>query len=712
MRSVKALLTKSYTAWLVTHAALIGSLCLLVQSSPNYLAAQIALPVSFIKTSDSVWTAELSRLDAGEYYASLGKIKGNCRLYRDGELLDSNQSVVSGIRENLLVGASFSLRDRSQVLRLECEKTKGFRVELAQMPIVSSYRSGVLLQLWRAFTDLILGPLFGLSFLLLSLSQRWTGLTRSQNSTLVGFAGVAVAYSFSLAHYPRLFADELTASYLHVLLRTAFSLSFCLLCGTYYRQRLIVILPHLLFLAVATAIWQLEHSLLDPVYRYFCLVFAASSLVATIDLFRRPRREEFTIILRCVSVAWTVAQILDLKAVFQFLGTFSAPAVLLFITITMSYARLREQRRARRIQQTSNRILAIIESNASIDEILTQLASISSIETHFSRVSAYIDGFCLGMSEHPRQVFVRLMERGYSKETAIDRTIHFLDGRGSYMATATETEEITLRTGTFDKAFFLVVPIGRHACINLSDAVPASSFQAWESEEVIRRLHPALRTLNGRVLAQGFKQGLALEKLRLIRGDGRFDVTLGAVFSDVNNYSVLCEQYGAAFGEFVNAVYFPALTKAVSETAVPEIFRGDEIYLVSLSELRSKKLSNSEAVLKTLLDLHNFMRNEGAELCRSSGYDPITLSTGAAVGNAVVICDPIQVRTAGPTINEAKRLQEAAGAAAALVRTEGLDATSLDYLLGEDEPVLVKKNFIRAKRFSARSQNSVPRKAS
>lgn len=683
-------------------ALLLAVVCIAVQHSPHLLSKFVSLPVTFERIGTGSWKAQIESIPEGSYYVSLGRPKGNCSISTDGRVLDSNKSAIPGIRQELLVGGSF-LKNVSgpKAIDLECDVSKGFKIELGHPPILARYEHGLMLQLWRGVVDFLLGPAFSLALLFFIIIQLRGPSGQPAPATYLTFSVSAVLYSFSLSHFPRLFVDGLTASFVHVVLRICFSWAFVLLVGSYSKQRFFLTLVHVGVLALTLFTGITSPGGLDPVYRGFYPVFALVTAISVLDLYRIEARIEAVKILRVVAVIWLFTQTVDTYFLVQGKGFVGAPMLLVFMSAAIAYARHKEKLRSDRVQAATTRILSAINSKSTLSEILTQIASIASGATHFTRVSAYIDGFCIGIAEHPRRIFARVMESGYRKDTDSDKRIPFQEGRGSFMSLATETEQVVLRKGARDGAFFLVVPIGKHACVNLSDDSSKSPYLAYESEDIVRQLLPSLKALNARVLAQGFRQGAALERFRSLRGDGRFEVELGAIFADVSDYSVLSDRYGISYSDFINAVYFPAMIKALSSHAVPESMRGDEVYLIVFPELLSEEKSTAVALIEALYLLRSFIYGPGAQLCRDNGFDPIEMSIGAAVGAAVLVCDPIQVRTAGTTINDAKRLQEAAGRGCILIRSEGLDTNRFPGLLEDKIPVLVKKNFIVAHRVRA-----------
>jgi class 3 adenylate cyclase len=403
--------------------------------------------------------------------------------------------------------------------------------------------------------------------------------------------------------------------------------------------------------------------------------------------------------LRALSILWLVSQVWDTAWVWTASGTPQTPSALLLISVSMIYMSYRERVRSERLESASARVLSLIEGNTPIRDLVTQVGRIVAGETEFPRVSAYIDAFCVGAHDHPHQVFLRVLDQGYKKDTQKDSVITFGEGRGMFMAQALETQSCVMRQGKQDKAWFISMAIGKHACLNLSHDSPSSSEQAFARLETLERLRPALQTLDRRLVAAGLEQSSTLQRLRSVRGDGSWEIEAGSIFVDINNYSKFSETFGLRFTGFVSNTYFPALVKAVSALALPEHVVGDEAHLLIVPDILPVEMDVAKGVVKSLSEIDRFVREAGAHLCENNGFDQLTLSIGVNVGRVTLVCDGIRVRTAGQVINEAKRLQDEAGKAGILVHgAVRLPISDSAYREGETFPILVKKNLITATR--------------
>lgn len=674
------------------------------QFSSSFVANLIKKDVTFVQRSSSEWIGDVSRLAEGHYYVSVGRPRTGCDLFLNEALVDSNRSSRPEIRSGLMLGASFYKDSASSAISVRCLPQAGFGPRLTHEPIVASFRIGIFLQLWRTFSEVLIGPLVSIFLLLTVLLQvRSTTHVEQRSVTLAPhlvFGVSAFLYSISLAYYPMLFIDGASVVFFHIFCRNFFSIALILLVGSYSKTRKDLIALHFVAIAISTFLFYTNFSNLNLFYKWSYIIFPVSTLLATLELFKKEDRTRSIVLLKPMGIAWTLVQTVDLFSLWKPVGIYAAPATLVMMACMTTYIKYYEKLRNERIEVATARILAVIEAKSPIREILAQLATIVVGETRFSRVSAYVDGFCIGLCDRPFRTFARVMENGYRKNTAKDLTIEIGNDRGMHMISAMEQNSLLLRQGVNDKAWFIVVPIGRMACLNLSNDSPSSPYTAYESEEILRRLMPALSTLAGRLEDSAYRNSHALEKLRSIKGDGKWEDEIGVMFVDINEYSSMTDRFGHSFADFVSATYFPSLIKVLGKFAVPEFVRGDEIYFVSIRELIADGYQPSSATISAISMTQSFILNEGRALCLENGFPPIQMSVGANVGTATIICDPIKVRTTGQTVNEAKRLQEAAGTGKCLIKSETYDKHFLESVnlhIGEEIPILVKKNLIMAR---------------
>jgi len=691
--------------------------CIALQHSSQLIIYFSDLGIRFNRESLTNWKTKKFNLPAGDYYISFGRPRAPCDLLMNGSSIATTRSPIPEIRNELMLGSGFAIaaNDLPTELELKCEVQSGFAGDLTHEPVVTAHTSGVIIQLWREFTETIMGP-FSILMLLIPFAFRNLGILTSSkrnykkdSSTirdlLPGLASVvfvltAFCYSTSLAYYPRLFIRGFSASVLHVAVRNAFSLGVLIVCiSLVSRTRIIVAILSLIQACLIFAVGlvaKLDPSWFVNFYKIEYLFFPISIALLTLCLFLETARSKNILIFRGVALAWTALLSMETWVLWGGSGTYTAPAFLVFLNGISTYLKISERRRTDRIENAVGRILASISSQLSVNQVLAELAMISSREANFKRVSAYLDAFCLGRCDVPRKRFVRVSEHGYEKDTSKDTIIELGPESGAVMKQAMDSEQMLLRLGA-DGAWFLVVPLGPHACINLSNDKPGSEFDAYESEEAIRRLLPSLRAIDRRLIEQGMSQSGSFQKLRSKRGDGKWEEVIGSVFADINDYSKFSEHYGAPFTAFVSDAYLPSLIKYLSDYATPEHLKGDEVYFVILGDLLSPGTDINKGTLSAVSLIDAFAREDGASLCESAGFPILTVSIGASCGMATLVCDPVQVRTAGAEVNNAKRLQEAAGREGILLRSQCfVPFDGFAFSFGEEINILQKKNLIQA----------------
>jgi hypothetical protein len=704
--------------------ALFALAVLAVQYSELLVSFPAAQDVRFEKKDNFRWDADISRLKPDLYYVSLGHYALPCQLLVNGQLLDSlyKKSLYRpdhARRSDIFLGGHLHVPEtgRHRTLSLVCRQLHDGdpgRATMYNRAVVARDPWGMLIQGWRMFTGALLGPLMALFFLGTFLLQSFARSRDPEvggmkafvadlgaNWHLLYFAASALAHSLVSADALYFFGSGPALPILYALSRNNLNLAVVVLGGRYSRPR--PLLWALAAASMAASVWVglSEEGLWRGLYDAQMYFYIGCTAVAAFDLHQARSRSRSTTLIRHLVTGWLLLQLLTLFYVVTGirLTVFSVvPGLVTMATVVLSYMRYRETVRQQRLERATSRILAAVEGNGHPREVLSQLALAVHGETGFRRMSAYLDAFCLGMADEPGRELVRVAEAGYRGDTGPYGRIRFEEGRGPHMRAALERGHPALARGDRSEAWFTVVPVGHLACINLSDEAPAPEEEAWESLEAVERLLPALQVFGGALADVGAKRGKALDRLRAVHGDGRTEVQAGAVFADINDYSVLTERYGEPFSEFVASVYLPALVKAASPWAVPELLRGDEVYLVSLAELLPEGTAPREAALRTAQAVQAFARQEGAALSADHGFPALSLSVGANAGTVWLICDPITVRTSGRAINDAKRLQEAAPSGGTLAQADLVPAGELErWEAGPAAPILVKKNLILAR---------------
>ncbi len=683
--------------------------CMLFHSGPTLFAEIAGIRIPTQKLSMGHWRLDSESVPPGVYYLSLGRPRGLCDLSLDDRVVDSTRGAVSGLRGEFLLGTPLRIQEgvASPLIRIDCEDEQGFPPLLSHAPVVASPRVGVLIQLARAIWELVVGPVACL-LLILGLALFSFTTSRDSRSGIRGahwlFAAVSTIYAFSLAYYTRLLMDGLSASILHLVLRFSWSLSFALLCGTSRRISRVLVFSHVGVMLFLGWVGLTHPDLLNSAYIWSYLLIPVSAALIAWDLFEREVDTDTEILLRPMAVCYGLLALMDTSIMYLGFGIFSAPTTLAVMAIGTLVLRVLDQYRLNHLVGVSSRITEIFSSRQSPREQLVSLAEAIHQEFSFSRITAYMDAHVAGGHDRPGEVFSRMLERGYEKATHQDGLVDFREERGVHMRQALRGNRIHMGRGARDQVWFLNVPLGTHACLNLSDTRPRVRSVVNEGMQTLERLLPMFNVLGERLAEQGARQGMALERLRSIYGDGEFNVELGAVFADINGYSRLAEQHGAAFTRFIGSVYLPSLCIHLRPWASREFSKGDELYLVCLKELATESAAVPRLTMSTVAEVLRFAAGPGQRLCREAGFPVVTFSVAANIGQAVLICDPFQVRTSGEVIIHAARLREVAPKGGALLHPNLLPHLTDEERkeIGAATPILVKKTALLAHPFLPR----------
>jgi hypothetical protein len=656
-----------YTIWgaLLSGAGL-AVICIFLQYSSWPLEAYFSLPIKFKQLDETHWNASTSSLDPGIYYVSVGRPRGSCELRVNDQLISSTVSPIYNLRGNLLLGGGFSVESSGQETRIGigCEVSKdGFVTALSHTPVILWYRLGLLLQLWRALTELGIGPFFSIFLFLTLIERRIRKNNQYFQSSWIHFvfAILAFLYSLSLAHVLRFFLEEQTAATLHACLKTAFLWFFYKLSSRYYVENTIINILYFTLIIVFTISGYLIPLEFNRIYINCYSIFALLAFVPVYYLVRIPLFNRSSLLFRDISIMCLLVQLVDLIVIILNRGVHLAPSFVTLMALLMLKLKIDEDLRHEFVDRAKMRLLGLINATSSIEERLKEIGKYILEQTTFRRVSVYLDGFVLGLHDTPLEVFVRLYEWGYKKDTQAHSKIDFRESRGKLMQLALRSGMPQLKKGLIDKAWFVNCPFGSHAILNLSNETSSPDILAFESFELIQQLNPILDQIKPQLVEIGAKMSFVLESLRLIRGDGEWNETIGCIFLDINYYDDHLRKYGESFGRFVSQIYLPAICQRVRKWAVREnAAAGDSVYLICIQDLIQDSSPISEAVYHTVAEIMKFVSHEGAQMCLAHGYEPVQVQLGASSGSATIICDSFQVRTNGSVVNEAARIQKAA----------------------------------------------------
>lgn len=684
----------------------------------------------FQPLSETEWITSTGSLKNGVYFITVGRPKAVCDILANEKVLVTNKSGIPEVRTSLMLGTAITVSTNYHpIIKIRCVSQQGFSPRLTHVPILARYRIGLFIHLWRMITQLFLGPVTAFVLLLIVLlnfifskvhsqfdpktyfvETHTKSLSLGRTWPFIIFGIVSFLYAVSSTHFPSLFIGGIVAACLHIILRHSFALGFLCIAGHYSKFNRLALLVHVLSSATAFFLAWVYPSQLNAFYRFSYILFPLTTALATRTLFQVGDKSKSVIWLRSLSIAWTILQCFDLVVLYtSWSREYLSPSFILFLVLSVSYFNIQDRKQSEKIQSAYRKILALIESKIALEELIPRLATLTYQENLFTRVSAYVDGYVVGRTEKPHEELHQVLAHGYKKSTSKDLVLKKQHGRGEFLFQDLENGEVTLRKGKSDNAWFIIVPIGKHVCITLSDDKPRDECSSYENLALMQQLHPALKTLEPKIIDRSLKSSIALDKLRLIFGEGHSRQQLGAIIADINHYSKYVSRYGEPFVDFVREKYFPALIRNVSQWATVERIVGDEIAFLTVKDLVDSNFSIEAATANALIAIRRFIDDAGAELCRENGYPALELQGGADIGVVNIVCTPYLVECSGPPLITAARLTKAASTDQFLISDNVQIDSKYDIAVGERITVRVKKDLLNARPFSIRE---TPRKIS
>lgn len=680
-----------------------------IQQSPLLLENLVAVDARLVKVSQQSWQLDLGSLPGGTYYVTVGRPHGRCRIEYSGRILAVNYSDFSRVRSELFLGSPLVVAsDDQRIVNIYCERSNENVVALTHVPVVAKFYWGILLHFLRIFTYLILGPiaatiLIAGSLFLVARARLESPSSPNEIDGLNSFAGsgrfvsfgvCGLIYTMSLAHIPRLVFDEMLSAEIHVVIRHLFSLAFLYMLGAYRRVRPSMICLHLLSIALSVSLYQTRTELVLPAYRWQFWLLVVCSFVAFRDLCRDAPRNRGHDIIRYVAATWAISQIVDGINLWVNFGAYNSPALLAIMCGVLFMVQADELARKDVMLHSSMRLMGLVRSSTSIEEIIKPIANELRMDAAYVRSSAYVDQYVLGATSIPRKRFLRVFQYGYEKDTSRDLEIDFDDSRGLLMQEALRLQDVQLRLGR-DNEWFLLVPIGQHICVNLSLLAAKGDYLAYQSEDLLRALRPALNELETKVIETVQRTRTAMHKIRSVRGLGTWNIRLGSVFLDIVQYSDQCTTHGSSYTNFIQATFLPALMRRLSHLAVVEFTKGDEVYFVILSDLLPPEMEVDAATIEVIRLVDTFIRTDGAALAAEKGFGAQRLRVGGAVGDCDLVSTESEVKSAGASVNAAKRLQDAARRGETLISADLIaTAQRAGAILGPRRTILEKETVI------------------
>lgn len=659
--------------------------------------------IEFKKIKNGHWISNLKSLLPGEYYISLGRPRSLCSIYFNRKLMNSNFSEKFSKREKLSLGSSFYIETKGDhIIEIICKTPQGFPVYLTSEPIIAERNIGLILQFYREFTQIFLGPLaafllfFYLGFNYIShLKLNYEKHKKNQAIIFINFSLISIFYSLSLSYFPRLWIDSVNSFYLHILIRSIFALFFCRLCSVYIENSKFLINLHVFQFVLQLGIIIIIPELALKFYSLSFCFFIFSTAVQSFKLIRKKRLKKTERLFLMLTTALTILQPIDYAATF-ILGTENiAPSLISILSVGLIYLKIYEQIVNRITDSATKEILTIIESSdLEIKNILVQISNVALNYSDFNSGSVFIDSFLTGVNKKLFHDYIKVSD--VVEKSEIKDFISIEDEEYAWILKSLKEDRIIIHKE--DKRIYSIcIPLSQLAFILIPKVTIMNIKKLEHRIEILYLILPALRQVKEKLTNYSWKQCLLLENLRSKYGNRRIDQKAGCIFLDIDKYSEYNEKYGNCFSSFVSEVYLPSLLRKIGNFAAAEHMSGDELYLVVLKDLIPKGMDIDQAFAETILLCNEFSKNEGANLCLSNGLPALTIKIGATIGLVTIICDEIKVRTAGQAVNEACRLMQYASKGQIILKDDSLTQGLLhNFIVEASLLVLQKKNLIRA----------------
>lgn len=212
-------------------------ICIVLQQGPSFFALLGRLPVQFVENGANSVTADISGLAPGSYFLSVGRLLNDADAFLDGKYVASGRLALGF---PIQIGTS----GESRSIKITWN-TRYWSNRLYDFPVVLPYGVGVLVQAWREFTGIYMGPVFCFLLLILSLVHARISpafSTRVYPHLILALTGLA--YTFYLSGIPDLFWNSKTNTFVQILLRIALSSAFIHFLESYTKSTKSVQLAH------------------------------------------------------------------------------------------------------------------------------------------------------------------------------------------------------------------------------------------------------------------------------------------------------------------------------------------------------------------------------------------------------------------------------------------------------------------------------------
>jgi signal transduction histidine kinase len=275
----------------------------LIQQGPRLLSKVSQYPIQFSAESPRKFVADLSSLPGGKYFVSVGRTLGDTEIYFNDVLLQRGQ---------LTAGVPLELSDgpgpkRVSIVWLAREE---WRKYLYDQPVITGYGVGFLIQEWRKFVGIFMGPIASLALILFALfnhrvSKGATGLIFPH--LMCGISGLI--YGLFLAGIPDLFFSFTVNLPYQVALRIILSGAIMYLISTYAERRFRALLwLHVIGVALVVPLSFVSRDWLIVHYKVELLFFAFATLIPTIALMRLKSWTSEVELMICLGLSLTILE--------------------------------------------------------------------------------------------------------------------------------------------------------------------------------------------------------------------------------------------------------------------------------------------------------------------------------------------------------------------------------------------------------------------
>jgi len=566
----------------VVYAVSFTMACVVLQYAPRWFGNLVAEDITFTATGPASWSADLRGLRPQTYFVSAGRPRAACDLRLDGRLLASNASTDTPYRDRLMLGATFEATARTRAVTVECLAQKGFPAGLTGAPIISGRTEGQLLHLWRAITQIALGPLVAAClflYLIISLlvssqelrteSAQMGAEEKRRQWQLAAFAIASLVYGTSLSHLTYLFLTPESGAVVHIFLRSLYAMGlFTFLAYSRSGRGVTVVAIHAVQVGGVVVVAIVWPELLQRYYTASFAFFVVSAAIAAFLLMRSQGTRTNTVLFGAAA-SWAVLQPLDYWASFVLYWENLSPSMLTVLCVSLVYVDLYERMLVRRAQTVSSSLLATIHTTAPLEVMIGTVAATTREATRFDRFSTYVDRNLFSQGTDETGSYERVADHGYGRFPETFRTVGKQWGSGLRMRRAMRLDKPVSARGLRDKGWYVVLPLGGLGCINLSDTRPISWYDYSERSEFMRKLGPTFQALRTRT----FERAAVLRRGRVekeLEGVRAFSLTASRVTHDIRSpltaLTVLAEN-GANIEEGSRKALFDGAVERIHQIA-------------------------------------------------------------------------------------------------------------------------------------------------